>query len=132
MYRGQLYLRRRRYRTETSSSGFIEAGIPSWGPLPKSERLRGLPDREDLRNCLKSPNRLQIEALRTGKTGQKHHFLLVTAPKLPLRLCFQLLFRQSLEEAFSETQRSPGLIGGSSAGHGRTITLIDSRLSIAR
>jgi hypothetical protein len=31
MYRDQLYLRRRRYRTETSSSGFIEAGLPSWG-----------------------------------------------------------------------------------------------------
>src|SRR5215212_4082187 len=57
----------------------------------------------NLRNCLKSPNRLQIDALRVDNTGQKHHFLLVTAPKLPLRLCSQLLIRQFLEEVFSDS-----------------------------
>src|SRR5215212_2213105 len=66
------------------------------------------------RNCLKSPNRLQIDALRVDNTGQKHHFLLVTAPKLPLRLCSQLLFRQFLEGSFSET-------GGSKPRHQHTV-----------
>src|SRR5215218_1233021 len=59
------------------------------------------------RNCLKSPNRLQIDALRVDNTGQKHHFLLVTAPKLPLRLCSQLLFRQFLNTILKSLMSGP-------------------------
>jgi hypothetical protein len=46
--------------------------------------------------------------------GQKHYFLLVTAPQITLETLLPLLFRQFLEEVFSETELPVyGVLGNS-------------------
>jgi hypothetical protein len=45
--------------------------------------------------------------------GQKHYFLLVTAPQITLETLLPLLFRQFLEEVFSETRKFKGHEEGS-------------------
>src|SRR5215208_5179432 len=69
-----------------------------------------------MRDCLKSPNRPQIEALRAGKTGQKCYSLAIIGAQITVETPSQLLFRRSLLEG--QFPRRPLL--GSSVNRGNT------------
>src|SRR5829696_5506389 len=76
-----------------------------------------LGNRASGRDCLKSPRRPQIEALRAGKTGQKRNSLAIIGPQITVKTPSQLLFRQSRKGHSRKPQtrkagvfNSPGLL----------------------